>query len=130
LTKPLDPWLLTFYHQIKSSRGSLVLADAYERTNLSPKYVNERFKRAVGVSPKVLSRILRLDALLQGMNPDDNVNWADLAQNFGFYDQSHFNREFRRFSGLTPNQYLHSRRFGPMPMPKREFQSVVPEDLK
>jgi AraC-like DNA-binding protein len=127
LSKPLDPWLLDFYRLIKSTRGSLSLAQAYEKTGLSPKYVNERFKRAVGVAPKILSRILRLDALLEELDPDRDVNWAELAHRFGFYDQPHFNREFKKFSGLPPSKYLHLRRNGPMPMPKGDHHSVIAE---
>lgn len=127
LKRPLEPWLLDFYREIKATYGTLVLGDAYERTGRSPKYVIERFKRAVGVSPKNFGGILRLDALLRDLDPEKDVNWADLAQGFGFYDQSHFNRAFKRLSGLTPGEYLHMRRHGPMPMPKQNFQSIVAE---
>ena len=74
------------------------------------RHVGARFKRAVGVSPKVLCRIYRLGALLQAIEPAEAVSWTDFAHRFGFYDQAHFNREFRRFSGLTPRQYLAWRR--------------------
>ena len=34
------------------------------------------------------------------------VDWSEIAYRHGYADQSHFNREFREFSGLTPSQYL------------------------
>lgn len=125
--EPLDAWLSDFYWEIRSSQQTISLADAYERSGRSPKYVNERFKRAVGITPKVFSRILRLDALLLALDPSQQVNWAEHAHNYGFYDQSHFNRDFRNFTGLTPSEYLHWRRDGPMPIPKGELRSVVAE---
>jgi AraC-like DNA-binding protein len=124
---PLETWLLEFYMEIWESRGSVVLAEAYERTGRSTKYVNSRFQKAVGLTPKVFGRILRLDALLEALDSSTQINWAEHAQDFGFYDQSHFNRDFKEFSGLTPSEYLHWRRHGPMPVPKGELRSIVAE---
>ncbi len=106
----LPSWLEALYAAIRASHGSLRLMDAYDRTGRSPRHVSARFKTAVGVAPKVLTRIYRLAALLEEVEPAEKVNWTTLAHRFGFFDQAHFNREFRRFSGLHPNQYLMQRR--------------------
>jgi len=113
-------WLWRFAEKLRARRGMLGLADAYREIGLSPRYINDRFKRAVGVSPKVLARIYRLNALLTAIDPAAPVSWTELAHRFGFYDQAHFNREFRRFSGLAPSAYLDRRR--------RDLPSLGPGD--
>ena len=108
-TAPQD-WLAALYAQIRESRGAVRLGEAYAATGLSARHVTARFRAAVGVSPKVLCRIYRLQALLEAVDPAAPVNWTALAHAHGFYDQAHFNRDFRAFSGLHPAQYLAQRR--------------------
>jgi AraC-like DNA-binding protein len=37
------------------------------------------------------------------------VDWVDISLSCGYFDQSHFNHDFREFSGLSPTQYLELR---------------------
>ncbi len=106
----IKPWLSTFYDHIRDRQGQITLLEAYRMADRSPRHVNATFKTAIGVNPKTLCRIYRLQALLEAIAPAAPVNWSDLAAGFGFYDQAHFNREFRRLSGLHPTQYLAQRR--------------------
>ncbi len=113
LGRPSDPpadWLSDLYRAIKASQGALSLAEAYRATGHSARHAIAAFKFAVGVSPKVLCRIYRLNALLQAIDPRSAVDWTALSHAHGFYDQAHFNHEFRKFSGLPPNRYLAQRR--------------------
>lgn len=64
------------------------------------------FHEQVGMAPKRYARIVRLNALLKEVS---SSNWADLAARFGYYDQPHFVREFREFSGTTPTGFLRAR---------------------
>lgn len=109
ITAPPD-WLYRLYTDIQTARGDLRLTDCYKNAGKSARHAATLFKTAVGVAPKVLARIYRLGALLEEIDPDSEVSWTDLAHRFGFYDQAHFNREFRAFSGLHPSRYLEERR--------------------
>lgn len=64
-----------------------------------------RFQAAVGLTPKRYCRLRRFQAMLGSMARGRTVAWAVLALEGGYSDQAHFNREFRAFSGLTPNEY-------------------------
>ena len=107
---PLPPWLWHIYEHIVNTDGNVSLDEAYRAAGRPVRTVTARFKRAVGVSPKALSRIRRLLALLEAVDPAQDVNWTTLAHQHGFYDQPHFNREFRKLSGLFPSEYLVHRR--------------------
>ena len=78
--------------------------------------LDHEFRRVVGLSPRVLARILRLRRLLDGLDAfGDTVRWAELAASLGWYDQSHLIRDFRRHTGVTPTRYLlaHREHFDP-----------------
>ncbi|MGE0312775.1 MAG: helix-turn-helix domain-containing protein [Lautropia sp.] len=64
-----------------------------------------RFEAAVGLTPKRYARVLRLRTLLSRIAVDAPRDWAGIAADSGFSDQSHLVREFRRMTGLTPTAY-------------------------
>ncbi len=121
------PWLTALYDTIRETDGAVVLEAAYAATGHSARHVAAAFKRAVGVTPKVLCRIYRLQALLAAIDPTHQVPWTTLAHAAGFYDQAHFNHEFRAFSGLHPNEYLAQRRRDLPQLAKGEAVSFAPQ---
>ena len=56
------------------------------------------FRRDVGLPPKAYSRILRFQEAIRRITSDRSIEWAGLALDAGYSDQSHFNREFREFA--------------------------------
>lgn len=69
-----------------------------------------RFDAAVGITPKRFARLLRFNALLRRIVRVGARDWAALAAEGGFYDQSHLIHEFKSFAGMTPAAYapLHA----------------------
>lgn len=72
----------------------------------SRKHLSDRVRDAVGVGPRCYRRLLRFQALTRLVGASGRPDWAVLAQDAGYCDQSHMIREFREFSGLTPSAYL------------------------
>ncbi|MGC4053070.1 MAG: helix-turn-helix domain-containing protein [Paludibaculum sp.] len=64
------------------------------------------FLEQTGVSPKLFCRVVRFRSLINRLAQDEDANWADLALDYGYYDQSHLVNEFRELSGLTPTSYV------------------------
>lgn len=73
-------------------------------------HLDREFTAVVGLSPRVLSRILRLRALLAAIDVYAVVDWPGLAAAYGWFDQSHFIRDFRRHTGVTPSRYVAAQR--------------------
>ena len=65
----------------------------------------ELFSHAVGLTPKVYSRVRRFQRALRHARVPGLSSGVDVAVAAGYSDQSHFNREFREFVGLTPTAY-------------------------
>lgn len=81
------------------------------------------------MTPRHASRIRRLLALLEAVDPSASDQWTSLAHEAGFFDQAHFNHEFRKLTGLSPTQYLESRRRAWPGATKGEHVSFTPEGL-
>ncbi|MBM2618757.1 AraC family transcriptional regulator [Actinoplanes sp. LDG1-06] len=78
--------------------------------NVSHGHLDREFTEIVGLAPRALSRILRLRALLAAIDVYAPVDWPGLAAAYGWFDQSHFIRDFRRHTGVTPSAYVKAQR--------------------
>ena len=73
------------------------------RSGYSHRRFIELFVHAVGLTPKVYSRLRRFQRALRQVSSVES--FAEVATAAGYSDQSHFNREFRECVGVTPTQY-------------------------
>lgn len=91
--------------QMETASG-FSLRDIHELTCFSERTLERQFKRQIGTSPKAYLRICRYNAVKARVDTDPSVSWADLIYSHGYYDQSHFIKEFKLFSGKIPGEYL------------------------
>lgn len=91
--------------RITVSGGRMTIEDLATQAGFSRKHLGNLFQQQVGLSPKALARIHRFRGALDLLNrANGEVPWAALAEQCGFYDQSHLVNEFRRFTGFTPTE--------------------------
>ena len=90
----------------KNQPGPAVRAIA-KYLGLSQRRFIQVFKAEVGLTPKLFSRIQRFQQTRTRIQQNRSPNWADLALDLGYFDQSHLIREFVEFSGLSPTDYLN-----------------------
>jgi AraC-like DNA-binding protein len=89
----------------KNQAGPTV-REAAKYLGLSQRRFIQCFKEEVGMTPKLFSRIQRFQQARTFIQQNPSPNWATLAVDLGYFDQSHLIREFVEFSGLTPTDYL------------------------
>lgn len=75
------------------------------KLGISIRTLELQFQRYLGVSPKCFSRIVKFQNAIQSLE-ERRDSWANLACDIGYFDQSHFIRDFKDFSGQSPSQYL------------------------
>lgn len=68
--------------------------------------LQRRFARIVGVPPRMLSAILRFRGVFEALTEPGVTSWTDAAQAAGYFDHPQLARDFRRFVGSTPSQFL------------------------
>lgn len=88
----------------------LPISELAERFYISQRQLERLYQRQVGLSPKHYSQLLRVEAARLALKNTKAQSTAQLAAELGFYDQSHFIREFSAVIGLTPTAYQKRRR--------------------
>lgn len=71
----------------------------------SHKHLIDLFKKHVGVAPKTYLKIIRFQKAIAEIENGKHIQWSSIAAESGYFDQSHFIHDFRRFSGFTPGVY-------------------------
>lgn len=76
------------------------------RVSYTDRHIRRLFHEHVGVPPKLFIDMIRFQKTLRHLNIDPHQNLAGLASELGYSDQSHFIRQFKKFYGSTPTQFL------------------------
>jgi len=64
------------------------------------------FNKFIGTTPKLFSKLSRFQVILQSLINSQKNDLTTLAHKFEFYDQPHFIKEFKSFTGTSPLQFL------------------------
>jgi AraC-like DNA-binding protein len=75
-------------------------------SGLSERQLLRKFKQTVGIAPQVYMRIRRINEAFRLMDSGKYERLADIAHTLNFHDQSHFIRDIKAFSGVTPKSIL------------------------
>lgn len=103
---PVVDWMV---HGIRGSRGALSIAHVSERLGMDERTVERRFADFIGMTPKKYARIVRFKHSYHALLTRGAAAPRDGGHLDGYYDQSHFIREFRYFTGTTPMSLLARR---------------------
>ena len=92
----------------KSGFGKSVQSVA-QRVGLSQRRFIQVFTAQVALTPKLFCRVLRFQQARTLAGWTAKPDWANVALNCGYFDQSHLIRDFCQFSGMRPTDYLRLR---------------------
>ncbi len=83
------------------------LEQFYHNERLSPRQIQRKTKLLTGLTPKTISKISRFYNVLENMKScKDGMSFSDIAQNNNYSDQSHFIKDFKSFSKISPKDFL------------------------
>jgi AraC-like DNA-binding protein len=118
------------WRRLEAADGRVPLGALAAEVECSHRALIAQFRTQIGVAPKAAGRLLRFNRAIRSLNelsrnrggepagkpyiesraPDDlsapAVDWVDMAADCGYFDQSHFIKEFRQFAGATPTEFL------------------------
>lgn len=109
--KKKDEWLDEFISGIYYSNGAFSLSDYCAESSLSLRQIERLHVSAVGVPPKYFHRTARFQRVLRSMLLSGSKSYLAAAYDSGYYDQSHFIRDFKYYTGKAPGEYLTDKRF-------------------
>ena len=93
---------------IVSAHGQLPVHQLASEQHINRRSLERRFASEVGLSPKQLSKVVRLQATVNDLFNQKFDKLTDLTYHHGYYDQAHFIRDFKEFTGLTPKKFFSS----------------------
>lgn len=101
-----NPLVSNALHEILYQEGCVKMAQIADNMKYSQHYINREFKKNTGFSLKQYSEIIRLQSAITYLEKE-NVDFV--YDKLGYYDQAHFIKEFKKFTLLTPQNYLRKK---------------------
>jgi AraC-like DNA-binding protein len=90
---------------IKQSRGQLSSATLSEKLSVTTKNLERKFSEYIGKTPKQFIRLIRFQATLADLGSTQQISFTEHAYRNGYFDQAHFIKEFKSFTGFTPREF-------------------------
>ncbi len=106
LLRPLvpDKLVATALAIIHQKKGNIRITELANHLNISQSPLEKRFRQVVGTSPKKFSSIVRMKHTVANFREHQSL--TELGYEAGFYDQAHFIKEFKNFTGESPTSFL------------------------
>lgn len=101
-----DLLILNALQQIHHANGDINMKALAAANYLSQDAFEKRFRKVIGTTPKQMASIIRMRSVLEQTPAGRSL--TRVALDAGYFDQAHFNRSFRRFTGLTPTAFFQS----------------------
>lgn len=103
----MSPLVSFVIKKINRTYGEIRVQDLADEAGYSTRHINNQFKKHVGLAPKMYIRIVRFQRSFELIRSQKNTDFAELAEDVGYYDQAHFINEFKEFSLKTPSQIIN-----------------------
>ncbi|WP_077418548.1 helix-turn-helix transcriptional regulator [Chryseobacterium sp. JV274] len=88
--------------QFLMNHHTLDLPALAQASGLSERYIQKLYLTNVGISPSAFAAVIRFNKSLQMvLNTPESL--TTIAYDCGYYDQAHFIKEFKKFTGITPS---------------------------
>jgi len=92
---------------ILKNKGDFSVKQLVECTGYTERHLERKFKECIGLNPKKFGNVIRLHHFLKLLkNKSDATNLTAICYDAGFSDQSHLIKDFRKHTGISPQEYL------------------------
>lgn len=104
-TETIDNVIKSTVDIILTANGQYSVEELTKQIGINRRQLERKFSTAVGLSPKQLSRIIRLQATLKMLMNNKFTSLTALAYEAEYYDQAHFIKDFKELTGYTPKDF-------------------------
>jgi len=94
------------------SNNKISILNLASEVNMSKRNFERKFLDNVGLTPVFYNRIVRFQKAITLINQQNRLTFTELAYMSGYYDQSHFIRDFKQFYGQPPKEFNQNQNFG------------------
>lgn len=103
----IDPMVDLAVSMIFNAGGNISIDEITRRCGCHYRTLEKRFREKLGHSPKSLSKTVRFKNIFYSLSSKAATGSRIDLHQFGYYDQSHFSKEFKFFTGLSPNKFFN-----------------------
>ncbi len=103
--KAIDNVVKSTIDTILDSKGLFSVNELSHKTKIDRRQLCRKFTESIGLSPKQLSKTIRIQATLKKLLSKKVTSLTDLAYENEYFDQAHFIKDFKEFTGLTPKEF-------------------------
>ncbi|NDJ51579.1 MAG: AraC family transcriptional regulator [Chloroflexi bacterium] len=86
--------------------GALSIKEMLDNHAANRRQLERKFTEQVGISPKQLCRVIRLQSALNMLLHQPSESMSQIAYDSDYYDQAHFTKDFKEFTGMTPKEFF------------------------
>ncbi|WP_353184054.1 AraC family transcriptional regulator [Parapedobacter lycopersici] len=102
MRRPTDERIIRACREITENRGNIQIRELCKTVGMSHSGLTRYFAEMIGVTPKIFGRVARFTAVQQFLGENPGAGWTDIIHQFDYFDQNHFIREFKQFTGAVP----------------------------
>ena len=106
-SKNIDKIISTAVDTILTVNGNLSITDLSQANGITRRQLLRKFQSKIGINPKQLSKIIKIQAALKELMMETKPKLTNVAYSNDFYDQSHFIKEFKEFTGFSPKEFYN-----------------------
>ena len=92
--------------KIGQANGQIRIKELIKNLYISQDAFEKRFRKTIGTTPKQFSQIIKMQSVIAQCQKNPAI--LEIAFDNGFYDQPHFNRAFKTFTGQAPTEFFKS----------------------
>ena len=104
--KTIDQIVKTTIDVLMLSKGNASINSITKKDKSKRRQLERKFKKQIGISPKQLGKVIRLQTALKLLLNQETENLTNIAYQCEYYDQAHFTKDFREFTGVNPKDFL------------------------
>jgi AraC-like DNA-binding protein len=94
------------WNRLRQSEGTAAIGAILPEIGWSRGRLAQRFREQIGLTPKAAARVLRFQRATRLLTGPGHRSLSSVALACDYYDQSHFNRDFRAFAGCSPTDWI------------------------
>ena len=101
-----DRIVRTTIDTLLTTKGGTSISEIFKDDPSKRRQLERMFVNKVGVSPKQLGKLIRLQSALKMLLNEEGGTLTNIAYENDYYDQSHFTKDFKDFTGVSPKEFL------------------------
>lgn len=102
----IDNIVKTTLDELFATKGSSSISNILKDDITKRRQLERKFVKQIGISPKQLGKVIRLQTALKMLLNRESDSLTEIAYDSEYYDQAHFIKDFKEFTGINPKGFL------------------------